>query len=136
MILPKKFNKPQLQPKTKYEDPNNVKMFLLSCQDLHTNRFKNGWFTLLKFTEQVKLQPSLMDEMRQFGLHKLEKPVVEVYYQIAKKAEPVKTKAKFVKRNLQIGAAEEEGPTVVVEAPVVIEKVPEMLSYVSKERSL
>jgi hypothetical protein len=40
--------------------------------------------------------------------------------------EPAKTKAKFVKRNLQIGAAEEEGPSVVVEAPVIVEAEPEM----------
>ena len=29
----------------------NVKMFVISLDDLYTNRFKNGWFTLLKFTD-------------------------------------------------------------------------------------
>ncbi len=46
--------------------------------------------------------------MRNFSTTKLEKPVVEAYYRVEKKIEPVKTKAKLVKRNLQIGAADDE----------------------------
>ena len=85
-----------------------MKLFLLACQDLHINRFKNGWFTLLKFTERVKLQPDLLDEMRIFSATRLEKPEVEAYYRVTKKQEPVKAKTKFVKWNLVIGNADED----------------------------
>ena len=36
-------------------------------QDLHKNRFKNGWFTLLKFTDQVLKKPELLDELKKFS---------------------------------------------------------------------
>lgn len=55
-------------------------MFLLSLEDLHTNRFKNGWFTLYKFVEKVKENPSLKLEMQEFAKVKIEKPEVESYY--------------------------------------------------------
>ena len=51
MMLPKKFTQNKAPPKNKYEDANKVKLFLLSLEDLHMNRFKNGWFTLYKFVE-------------------------------------------------------------------------------------
>lgn len=63
MQLPKKFSQPKAAPKNKYEDANKVKMFLLSLEDLHNNRFKNGWFTLFKFAEKVKDNPELKAEM-------------------------------------------------------------------------
>jgi len=59
MQLPKKFGQPKPIPKNKYEDANKVKMFLLSLEDLHNNRFKNGWFTLFKFAEKVREMPGL-----------------------------------------------------------------------------
>ena len=67
MNLPKKFgqNKEKKAPE-KYSD-TNFKLFLLSLDDLHMNRYKNGWFTLLKFTEQVKIKPEVMNEMRSFS---------------------------------------------------------------------
>ena len=83
MILPNKFKKqvPAKPKLSKYEDHNQVKMFLLSVEDLHTNRFKNGWFTLHKFTEKVIDKPELMDELREFSQNnKIEKPTVEVYH--------------------------------------------------------
>lgn len=80
MILPKKLvQKKADKPKSKYEDVNQVKMFLLSLEDLHTNRYKNGWFTLYKFTEQVKINSNLMAEMQEFSKVKMERPVVENY---------------------------------------------------------
>ena len=92
-----------------YQNENQVKLFLLSLEDLHNNRFKNGWFTLLKFTEQVKVKPEIMVEMQEFSKTKIEKPIVESYYQAT---QPVavhqKKKSVFVRRNLQIGAEEEE----------------------------
>lgn len=51
MILPKKFGAKKQEYKSKYENPNAVKIFMLSVADIYTNRYKNGWFTLLKFTE-------------------------------------------------------------------------------------
>jgi hypothetical protein len=53
---------------------------VLAVEDLHTNRFKNGWFTLLKFTEKVIENPQLLDEMRVFGQTKIDKPQVEVFF--------------------------------------------------------
>lgn len=65
MILPKKFGagakKATEPPKTKYENGASVKMFMFTVEDIFTNRFKNGWFTLLKFTDKVLEQPELMD---------------------------------------------------------------------------
>ena len=55
-------------------------MFLLSLEDLHNNRFKNGWFTLFKFTEKVRDNPALKEEMQEFVKVKIEKPLVESYY--------------------------------------------------------
>ena len=34
---------------------------------MHRNRFKNGWFTLLKFTEQVEKKPALLEELQKFS---------------------------------------------------------------------
>ena len=87
MILPKKFTQNKQPPKNKYEDASKVKLFLLSLEDLHTNRFKNGWFTLYKFVEQVKENPALKAEMQEFSKVKIEKPVVESYY-VRPAAEP------------------------------------------------
>jgi len=86
----------------------NVKMFVISLDDLYTNRFKNGWFTLLKFTDQVKEKPHIMDEMRAFGETKLVRPEVTVFRAI--KA-PVLAKGKSVglaKLNLKIGLGDDE----------------------------
>ena len=80
-------------------------MFLLSVEDLHNNRFKQGWFTLLKFTEKARAQPELVEEMRVFNETKLEKPDVKVFQKVVK-AKVVK-KA-FKKLNLQIGAGDDE----------------------------
>ena len=86
MILPKNLKR---APAPQQKDPASIKLFLLALSDLHTNRFKNGWFTLLKFTEQVKQKPHLMDEMRKFSETKLEKPVVEVYHNVTTTAAAV-----------------------------------------------
>ena len=68
MILPNKFGaKKKEPPKNKYENPTQVKMFLMSVDDIFTNRYKNGWFTLLKFTEEVQQKPQLLDEVKQFS---------------------------------------------------------------------
>ena len=109
MILPKKLAQNKPAPKNKYEDASKVKMFLLSLEDLHTNRFKNGWFTLYKFVEQVKENPALKAEMQEFSKVKIEKPVVEGYYvrPAPELKQAVKKKQAFVRRNLQIGAEEE-----------------------------
>ena len=70
MILPNKFGakkKPAEPPKNKYENPTQVKMFMMSVEDVFTNRFKNGWFTLLKFTEKVQEKPHVLDELKEFS---------------------------------------------------------------------
>lgn len=90
MILPKKFGAKKAAaepPKSKYENSAQVKMFMISVEDVFTNRFKNGWFTLLKFTEQVIEKPHILDEMKEFSKTKIEKPVVDVY--VVEKKEPV-----------------------------------------------
>jgi hypothetical protein len=83
-------------------------MFVISLDDVYTNRFKNGWFTLLKFTDHVKEKPHLIDEMRAFGQTKLVKPEVTVFRVI--KA-PVLAKGKSVtlaKLNLKIGLGDDD----------------------------
>lgn len=94
----------------------NVKMFVISLDDLYTNRFKNGWFTLLKFTDQVKDKPYLMDQMRAFNETKLVKPEVTVFRVI--KA-PVVAKGKPVtlaKLNLKIGLGDDDKDEI--ESPI------------------
>ena len=59
MILPKKFGakKPAPVPKNKYEDSTKVRMLLLPVEDVFMQKFKDGWFTLFKFTEEVLKKP-------------------------------------------------------------------------------
>ena len=39
------------------------------------DRFKNGWFTLLKFTDQVEKKPEILDELKEFSKNnKIEMP--------------------------------------------------------------
>jgi len=35
-------------------DPTSVKLFATCLDDIHMNKYKSGWYTLLKFSEQVK----------------------------------------------------------------------------------
>ena len=101
MILPKKVIKKE--PPSKYA-ATSVKMFVTALDDVNTNRYKSGWFTLLKFTEQVKLKPDLIDEMRLFGQTKLDKPVVQVHQAVKSQ---VKAKKILPKLNLKIGLEDE-----------------------------
>ena len=97
----------------------NVKMFVISLDDLYTNRFKYGWFTLLKFTDHVKEKPHLMDEMRAFGETKLVRPEVTVFRVI--KA-PVLAKGKSVtlaKLNLKIGLGDDEKDEIDTPLPAM-----------------
>jgi hypothetical protein len=86
MILPKnKFGaKKAAEPvKTKYENPTSVKMFMMSVEDVFTNRYKNAWFTLLKFTEKVEEKSSILEELKEFGrTTQMEKLNIAVDYQI------------------------------------------------------
>jgi len=51
MNLPKKFlAKKEAKMPEKYSS-TSVKMFIVALDDLYMNRYKNGWFTLLKFTD-------------------------------------------------------------------------------------
>jgi len=81
-------------------------MFVVALDDLHTNRFKQGWFTLLKFTEEVKTKPHVMDEMRDFGQVKLDKPEVRVFHKVV--VDKPKVKKVFKKLNLKIGASDDD----------------------------
>jgi len=39
------------------------------------NKYKSGWYTLLKFTEQVRKDQKFLDELIEFASeHKIEKP--------------------------------------------------------------
>ena len=52
-----------------------------------------------------------MDEMREFSKNKLDKPIVEVYHQPAQEVKPAlkkKGKVALVRRNLTIGADDED----------------------------
>ena len=49
-------------------------MLANSLDDLVQQRFKNGWFTFHKFTEESKKNPKLLEEMQEFGKVKLERP--------------------------------------------------------------
>ena len=40
---------------------------VLAVEDLHKNRFRNGWFHLLNFTEAVIKKPYLLEEMKKFS---------------------------------------------------------------------
>jgi len=56
-------------------DPTSVKLFATCLDDIHMNKYKSGWYTLLKFTEQVKKDQKFMDELRiNVKENKIEKP--------------------------------------------------------------
>ena len=38
----------------------------MQVEDLHKNRFRQGWFHLLKFTEHVEKKPELLEELKKF----------------------------------------------------------------------
>lgn len=44
----------------------DVKILVLAILDLHMNRFKNGWFTLYKFSEKVAENPKYHQELVDF----------------------------------------------------------------------
>ena len=39
----------------------------MQVEDLHKNRFRQGWFDLLRFTEQVEKKPELLEELKKFS---------------------------------------------------------------------
>ena len=68
MQLPSKFGKKNDQPKSKY-NIQHVQMLLNAVDDLHMIKWKAGWFTLIKFNEQVgdKKNEALRDELKEFS---------------------------------------------------------------------
>jgi hypothetical protein len=55
--------------------PMNVKLALSKIEFVYKNRFKGGWFHLLKFMKKVKELPEVKDELIEFSKNnKLVKP--------------------------------------------------------------
>ena len=53
MNLPAHLKKKQAAPKNKYSDAS-IKMLVTALDDLHMIKFKQGWFTLVKYDYEVK----------------------------------------------------------------------------------
>lgn len=100
MILPNKFGakkKAADPPKSKYENPTQVKMFLMSVDDIFTNRYKNGWFTLLKFTEAVIEKPHLLEEVKEFSKNHKFEDVTQFYKNVRPPVQKEEVKEEIVK---------------------------------------
>ena len=84
-------------------------------KDLHKNRFKNGWFTLLRFTNEVNKKVEYLDELKDWVKNnKIQKPdwVEPVIIFDKEKLEGKKPKRRnsgVRKMNLVIGIDDEDG---------------------------
>lgn len=59
-------------------NPTLVKLLLTSIDNVEMLRLKEGWFTVMKLANTVRDKgPQVKQEMIEFGLTKLEKPVTE-----------------------------------------------------------
>jgi len=62
-------------PKSNKYKAGLVRLFLSKVTFVHKNRFKSGWFTLLKFMKEVRTNDKLRDELIKFSAeNKLVKP--------------------------------------------------------------
>ena len=82
---------------------------------MHKNRFKNGWFTLLRFTNEVNKKAQFLDELKSWvASNKIEKPDwVEPVIIFDKEKHEVKKPRRrnsgVRKMNLVIGIEDEDG---------------------------
>ena len=89
---------------------------------MHKNRFKNGWFTLLRFTNEVNKKLEYLDELKDWVKNnKIQKPdwVEPVIVFDKEKLEGKKPKRRnsgVRKMNLVIGIDDEDGKEKKIES--------------------
>jgi hypothetical protein len=90
-------------PKESKYKASDTRLFLSKITFVHKNRFKSGWFTLLKFMKEVKTNEALREELITFSKeNKLDKPETGVVV-IVEPVEVKKEKPKPKRPGLTLG---------------------------------
>ena len=81
-----------------------MRLFLSKITFVHKNRFKNGWFTLLKFMKEVRKNEDLREELITFSKeNKLDKPKTGIVV-LSQQPVLVEIKKPKVRPGLTLGA--------------------------------
>ena len=91
-----------------------VKLMVMAVEDLHKDRFRSGWFHMLRFSEAVATKPELLDELKKFSKENTILPdewtepvvILNKNHKVAAAA-PGKNKPKLKPFGLQIGVEED-----------------------------